>query len=353
MKPARLAQLDSLRAFAVLAVMVHHFVPVAKVIPEDFLTLGLLGVRFFFTLSGFLITSILLRDQAVGTFYLRRSIRIFPAYFLCIFILLMLGAADLRQNYLWHTFYVSNILFAFHGFTGAAHFWSLSVEEQFYLVWPWLMIKIPSRHSWKLAVAAIFFTLIYKSIIAFTLGPHLVGGLLPFACFDSLGLGALLACFRYDANLKPYRNLFLKTAVSLGSFIVGTQVIIYLCNRGTRIFWATSYLGVSLIFTWLVAKAAEGKLWKLIEARPLTYTGRISYGLYLWHIFMPALVIWLLGYNPGTWKLAALATLLTFAVAAASWKLVESPLNSLKRKIGVRNRVTQYEEAIENAAGGI
>ncbi len=349
-KPGRLRQIDSLRAFAVLAVLVHHFLPVNKLIPDDFLTLGLLGVRFFFTLSGFLITGILLRGQTFGTFYLRRAIRIFPAFYLCLLVLIVLGVSDVRQYYLWHFFYLSNVLFTFN--QGLApetgHFWTLAVEEQFYLVWPWLVLKTNPRHSWKLPVIAIVFTLVYKTVIAFTVGGHLAGGLLPFACLDSLGLGGLLACFDHDERLKPYRSLLLRVGLAIGSLIVAGQFILYMWGRGTRVFLSTGYLGVSLVFMWLVGKAADGKLPRIIEARPLVYTGKISYGIYLWHNFMPALAIWLVGYKLGTWTSAAFATLLTFLVAATSWILVESPLNSLKDKLGARHNMIKFEEATEN-----
>jgi len=351
----RLRQLDSLRAFAVLAVLVHHFLPVGRLIPEGFITLGLLGVRFFFTLSGFLITGILLRDRNIQNFYLRRAIRIFPAYYLCLLIVIVLGVGDVRQYYLWHISYLSNVLFTFYKglqpHTG--HFWSLAVEEQFYLVWPWLVLKTQARHAWKVSVAAILLTLVYKTVLSYTVGGHLAGGLLPFACLDSLGLGGLLACFGHDGRLKPYRNLFMNAALGLGSCIVAGQTVLYIWGRGTRIYYSTAYLGVSLIFTWLVGKAADGKLWRPIEARPLVYTGKISYGLYLWHNFMPALAVWLWGHNPGTWKLAAFSTLLTFIVAATSWKVFESPLNSLKDRIGTRRPVSKLAEALESKAGGI
>lgn len=349
-KPVRLRQIDSLRAFAVLAVLVHHFLPINKLIPDDFLTLGLLGVRFFFTLSGFLITGILLRGQTIGTFYLRRAIRIFPAFYLCLLVLIVLDVSDVRQYFLWHLSYLSNVLFTFnHGLAPeTGHFWTLAVEEQFYLVWPWLVLKTNPRHSWKLPVIAILFTLVYKTVIAFTLGAHLAGGLLPFACLDSLGLGALLACFGHDERLKPYRNLLLRGGLTLGSLIVAGQLVLYLWGRGTRIFISTGYLGVSLIFMWLVGKAADGKLPRIIETRPLVYTGKISYGIYLWHNFMPSLAIWLVGYSLGTWTSAALATLLTFLVASTSWILVESPLNSLKDKLGPRNNIHKFEEVAEN-----
>lgn len=348
----RLRQLDALRAFAVLAVLVEHFVPVDKIIPSDFLTLGLLGVRFFFTLSGFLITGILLRGQPISTFYFRRAIRIFPAYYACLLLVALLGVSDARQFFLYHLFYFSNVVFTFYKGTAGStgHFWSLAVEEQFYLVWPWLLRRFSARNVWKLPVAAILTTLIFKTAIAFTWGGHNAGALLPFACLDSLGLGALLACFGHDARLKPYRELFLRGALISGVLIVLAQFCLYVVGRGTRLFYSTSYLGVSLIFVWVVARGADGKLWKGIEARPLLYTGKISYGLYLWHNFALGLVVWCWGYKPSAWVVAPLATLFTYAAAATSWKLLESPLNTLKEKFTSRGKAVA---ALENAAGGI
>lgn len=352
-KIARLRQIDSLRAFAVIAVMIHHFLPVDRLIGE-FMTLGLLGVRFFFTLSGFLITGILLRGQTMGTFYVRRALRILPAYYACLIIVVLLGVPDARRFFGWHFFYLSNWLFVFWPGTGiqTGHFWSLAVEEQFYFVWPWLVLKFPAKHMWKLPVAAVLFTIIFKAALAFTVGGHIAGGLLPFACFDSLGLGALLAVFGHDARLKPYRERFMRAALVLGTLILIAQAYIYFGGRGYRILISTYYLGISLIFVWLVGKAADGKLWKIIEAKPIVYTGKISYGLYLWHNFMPALAVWLIGYRPRDSALAALATVLTFAIAAASWAFLESPLNALKDRIGARVSPVGTK-ALENSAGGI
>jgi len=354
MNPRRLPQLDSLRAFAVIAVLVHHFVPVEKIIPEGFLTLGLLGVRFFFTLSGFLITGILLRGQTIKTFYIRRALRIFPAYYLCLLVVFALDIAGVRQYFWWHVTYLSNVLFAFRpGIpSSTGHFWSLAVEEQFYLVWPWLVLKTPARHAWKLPIAAIIFTLVFKTVVAFAFDGHLAGGLLVFGCLDSLGLGALLACFSHDERLKPHRDRFMRASLVLGTLIVMGQTGLYIWGRGTRIFYSTAFLGVSLIFVWLVGKAADGKL-SLIESRPLIYTGKISYGLYLWHNFMPALTVWLMGYDPGIWVRAALGVALTFAVAATSWKLFESPLNTLKDRLGTHTLSKSLDNALEETAGGI
>jgi peptidoglycan/LPS O-acetylase OafA/YrhL len=128
--------------------MVHHFLPVDHYIPTDYLTLGLLAVRLFFVLSGFLITGILLgyrRDEpktALKRFYSRRILRIFPIYYLTLFVALALQVRPIQQGAIWHLTYTSNFIAPFHPewMGPASHFWTLAVEEQFYLVWPCIML---------------------------------------------------------------------------------------------------------------------------------------------------------------------------------------------------------------------
>ncbi len=151
-----LDQLDTLRAFAVTAVLIRHFWPEL----QPGLDLGARGVHLFFVLSGFLITGILLRSRALvedsgrGTglairrFYIRRFLRIFPIYYLVLAVTWALGFPDVRSGIVWHLAYGSNILFAIENQwpPTTAHLWSLSVEEQFYLIWPLLMLLVPRRH---------------------------------------------------------------------------------------------------------------------------------------------------------------------------------------------------------------
>lgn len=145
-KPQHARQLDSVRAFAAIAVILHHEGPFPRM--PFFRDLGNDGVARFFVLSGFLITGILLRarDDAerggVGVaavlraFYARRSLRIFPLYYLVLFALVAFGVANIRQSAAWHALYLSNVLSARNGhYVFPLHFWSLSVEEQFYFGW--------------------------------------------------------------------------------------------------------------------------------------------------------------------------------------------------------------------------
>ena len=141
-------QLDTIRAIAVLLVIIHHWLPqdsVLNIVPN-----GPLGVNIFFVLSGFLITGILLREKDKAevlkqkkktifrNFYIRRSLRIFPIYYLFLFVLWVIHDPSVQSDGTYFYTYTSNYLFYSQEFFPArtAHLWSLGVEEQFYLLWP-------------------------------------------------------------------------------------------------------------------------------------------------------------------------------------------------------------------------
>jgi peptidoglycan/LPS O-acetylase OafA/YrhL len=337
---------------AVCAVLIHHFLPVQRLFPEDFLTLGLLAVRLFFVLSGYLITGILLRSRslsfgrALREFYTRRALRILPIYYLTLIVAALVGVTAVSQFLFWHTFYVSNILFILKpgvsGLTG--HFWTLSVEEQFYILWPFLVLLTPYKHIAKTILATVGLGIVWKTLVAFTLGPHLAGAILTPACFNSLAIGALLAFIENDKELSVRRDKFLRSALIAGVAIVLLQTVLYLEGRGFRYFWSTSYLGVSLVFVWLVGRAArgfKGKLGAILEWAPVRYVGKISYGIYLYHFFMPDVVRYLaqrLSLRPPHALLTFVsASALTLATAIISWHLIEKPINQWKERLRFSN----------------
>src|SRR6266849_732607 len=156
-------QLDGIRTLAVSAVFLQHFVGfqnlpgILGVIPW-----GQLGVKLFFVLSGFLITGVLLRSRdaveqagvsnwfAARQFYVRRFLRIFPLYYFVIAICVLLNIPPVREILVWLLTYTLNIYASLRGQWGnldlyVAHFWSLAVEEQFYIVWPWFLLFAPRK----------------------------------------------------------------------------------------------------------------------------------------------------------------------------------------------------------------
>lgn len=343
MHAERLPQLDGLRALAVTFVMAFHFIPGV----DRFAPLGSIGVRLFFVLSGFLITRILLRDslnlgsdpehnrsrraaigEALRRFYLRRSLRIFPVFYVVLAAAALINIGPVRSTIGWHVTYLTNAyLFergAWHG--SISHLWSLAVEEQFYLVWPLLVLTIAER---RLA------PVIAVMVIASPLSRVVVGGpmnsVLPTSCLDSLGAGALLA-------LPATRELVIRIGKTVGLPLIAAALALRYTGVDGVPLEVVLDLGVSLGSAWLVGSAAKGfrgAIGSALQLKSVVYVGTISYGLYLFHGFMP----YVLGrYVPGfiqmAWPARALLlTAATFAVASVSWRVLEAPILTLKDRL--------------------
>lgn len=288
---------------------------------------GLFGVRLFFVLSGFLITGILLdgrdaieRGASFGhelrTFYIRRSLRIFPVYYLVLAITALLGFPFIVDWFGWHALYGTNILLSINGHwmgTGS-HLWSLAVEEQFYLLWPALLLAVSRRAVLPLIIGVIFSASIWRwSIMGMGL-PHIASFTMVFGCLDALGLGALLAyASRQGWDTRRWTLPMLVAGIPLlwldddigRPMIAGAIVNYILVNRGTA----------------LLAP---------LRLAPITYIGTISYGLYLYHPFVQMAVGPLLPKMDT--KLQILAySIATLLVTVTSWELFEKPVNGLKR----------------------
>lgn len=336
----RLPQLDGLRAVAVTMVMAFHFVPGTS----GAAPLGSIGVRLFFVLSGFLITRILLpstriqfagaesnarsgqaRLAVIRNFYIRRGLRIFPLFYLVLALAALVNIGPVRETIGWHVTYLTNFyLFergAWHG--SISHLWSLAVEEQFYLVWPWLIFLWPERRLPVLIVAMVCLAPLSRLIVV---GP--MTSVLPLSCVDALGAGALLAL---SSTRRPVMSAGLLIGVPL------TLVMLTLRYAGVSgpPFEVALDFGVSLTGAWVVGRAIpgfRGSIGRFLAARPVVYIGTISYGLYLYHGFMP----YLLGrYVPDflqlSWPIRCLMlSAATLLMASLSWRFFEAPILKLK-----------------------
>ena len=163
------------------------------------------GVHLFYVLSGFLITGILLdvrerADRVAGlkAFYIRRALRIFPAFYLTLALAWIADVPPVRETFWWHALYLSNVQIVVSGeWPGAiSHFWSLAVEEQFYLLWPWLIVWVPRRWLVPAIVAAIAVAPLFRLWLAMIGYRETMLGVLTPGWLDSLGVGALLALMR-------------------------------------------------------------------------------------------------------------------------------------------------------------
>jgi len=199
-------QLDAIRALAVLGVFYSHFWDNASYS-------GILSVRVFFVLSGFLITGILLGLKATDgsgrarpgsttaghglvAFYARRALRIWPVYYAVLLPLLLVNAQDVRASAPWHLLFASNVWFAYtEGWTPsfAAPWWSLALEEQFYLVWPVLVLSLSRRGLAGVTAVLVAASFVQHLQIVPGLPVWLASDIMPLAHGDALGTGALLA----------------------------------------------------------------------------------------------------------------------------------------------------------------
>jgi len=331
-------QLDTLRAIAVLCVLYSHYW-------EESSIAGSVAVRLFFVLSGFLITDILLCARtAAGAlttpprhfvhFFVRRALRLWPAYYLILGAMLLLNIQHIRAVAPWHLFFASNILFAMRGDHIpwiAAPWWTLGVEEQFYLVWPFVILLPPRAWLKWLAGAAVLVGTMWHVAMARMGNDSLAAYYLLPASLDALGGGAALALAWRRVSLRP---LYIAGALAL----LPLAALARIGSFG----WEAEALSVMSMAA-LVAACAEGiggRAGVLLGWRPLRLLGRISYGVYLYHMAVLAAFFALLDryptmprYGPATFVLCGTAVI---ALAVLSWLLVERPVNRLKRRFPLR-----------------
>jgi len=349
-----MAQLDALRAFAVIAVIIHHYTRSGWGFGADS------GVKLFFTLSGFLITGILLRGRAstqendigrlpaLGRFYARRFLRIFPLYYFVIAVAFAINLQPARKVIGWLLTYTLNIHMANQGWFEAnfAHFWSLSVEEQFYVFWPWLVLFFPQRWLLHGVLAMASVGPLYRFSYVWS-GYHNMTGISSYistlSCVDSLGLGALLAVLVHHRVLKPDTRWI---RIVLPAAIATTAAMFWFANDDV---YLIAYAPVQSVTFCCVIYAASlgigGPVGQFLEWQPLRYLGKISYGLYVYHPLMPRLAGFILvkvtGINFPEYSLpvSAVAVVLTLVVASVSWRLIEKPINDLKHYFEYRPRL--------------
>jgi peptidoglycan/LPS O-acetylase OafA/YrhL len=311
---------------------------------------GYIGVDVFFVLSGFLITTLLLREYerqkhiALGRFYARRALRLLPAVFaVCAFVLIhgpqLPGAVNVRglhNGVIGTVFYFSNWQAAFNLlplYTLTEHTWSLAIEEQFYLFWPPILALLLWRRFGERKLLTVLAVLALGSAI--WRGVLWSGGASQFRVYygsdvraDALLIGCALAVLRYYGRLPSRIS---RAALPAGATLVAFVVLVRLSDGWlyygglTLAALATAFLIAALV---VAPDSAAGRLLSLSALRGL---GRISYGLYLWH--WPVFLI----LNPGELGLAWLPAQVvrisvSIAVAIASYFLIERPFLRLRHR---------------------
>lgn len=294
--------LDTLRAFAVIFVIVHHWglpLPpnavvsyVQRVIIPD----GRFGVDLFFVLSGYLITSILLEARAshgrgnlniIKSFIVRRALRIFPIFYAAILILFLANYPFVRDHVAWFLTYTSNILcYREESWNSFSHTWSLSVEEQFYLLWPWLIVYVRQNHLKYIFVLAIVLglgtTFYTVKVLHNSFGPVLMP-----SCMQAFGIGGIYAYVKGQPGFPERFLQMLRIAFPLA--LVAHFYWAFSPDGGHLNYWyrtANSIVGIWLVHK-VVCNRSEWVRRTLLENRFLNTVGQISYGIYLYHYALP------------------------------------------------------------------
>lgn len=346
-------QLDGVRALAVLGPLIVHFWP--DNVPDSPYTkaiahLGSLGVDLFFVISGFLITGILLHSKqrisegtdtlkgTLITFFLRRSLRIFPIYYLVLLALLVLGMPEIRAHWSWYFGYASNYLFMIKNSWGGAlsHTWSLAVEEQFYLLWPFLVLCVRRNYLPALFTTMFLMAPVLRiTLIAIGTSPMSVAKS-AFTCFDPLCGGALLALwFANGASLPGWNRLrsigLLGTAAAL---MLAAYYVVFLRGGPMNPQVPLLRTAATLAFMLFVGAAAigrTGRVGRILTTSSVQYIGRISYGLYLYHLPVAWVINNTLEFNlPRNLGSLFIYTGITLAVASVSYYFIERPVNRFK-----------------------
>jgi peptidoglycan/LPS O-acetylase OafA/YrhL len=362
------AELDSLRFFAFLGVFIFHIAPrdpqlyLAHHFHPAFLIpwvcgvagAGAFGVDLFFALSAYLITVLLLRERSarghidVKAFYVRRILRIWPVYFFFVAIAALIPHWVRSQKLPWpyvagYLLLAGNWVYAFKGIptSMAVPLWSISVEEQFYVCWPLLLRKMTTR---KLLWGVCGLLLAGNLVRIILISMHASGAAVEyntFARIDAIGLGILAACVLGDRT--PKLSLAARGGLSITALLTWITIAMYGGLNSPRT--AAPVLG-TLIGRPLVAVAATTILVSFIGAvdqlkalgsPTLTYLGRISYGLYVYHLAGLLIARSLLpGEDLGESALhAVIALAITIVVSAISYRWLESPFLRLKERFAV------------------
>ncbi len=354
-------ELDELRFFAFLMVFLHHAFPhdpsfwtklgvplfLARIVAGVGAT-GAFGVSLFFVLSSYLITELLLREKDLfGTldlksFYIRRILRIWPLYFAFLALAVALrwivpGQHVTLQAGVWFSFLAGNWFIVFHGFPSSVIFplWSVSIEEQFYITWPAVVRKVSESGMLIFAVLLLLVATVARTYLGMH---HTFEGDVwcnTFVQLDPIAAGILIAVLlkgkipRLSSLTRVAMMLAGITALALGSLYFGIKNDPLTTMRIVLGYPSVGLGGALLLLSVLRSRDGAGN-------RVLIYLGRISYGLYVFHVL--GLLISNYAVHDQTANLfryslrIGVALTLTIAMAAVSYRWLETPFLSLKQR---------------------
>jgi peptidoglycan/LPS O-acetylase OafA/YrhL len=364
--------IQGLRALAVLAVIVDHLCGW----PGG----GFIGVDVFFVISGFLISGLLIRQHektghiSFFDFYRRRIKRIVPAAVLVIVATVVAGhgvlrsqqVGELRVDAFWALLFSANWRFGLQGtdyfnldraISPLQHYWSLSIEEQFYFVWPWVMLAIFTifaRRAARIALSAVMIVIVIGSFVYAIAATRSDADSAYFSSFTrawELGVGALLALAVPQLQRIPDVVRPAMAWIGLGGILVGVWFI-----SGDHGFPAPA-AALPVLATALVIAAGtyrdpkqQQRKFAILTNVGARFVGDISYSLYLWHF--PVIILFSTWYGPPDGVYYTLTVLMIAALSIASYYLVEQPLRYLPWGFSLPLKRQNYRSDFGRWAGG-
>lgn len=341
-------ELDGMRGFAILAVMLFHAgVP--------FLNGGFIGVDIFFVLSGFLITSLIINEYDATSrlnlknFYVRRLLRLGPALLVLLLIFSFLSVVFLSKDKaqanlvdsLISLFYMSNWARAFsiHPPDYLGHTWSLSIEEQFYILWPPTLLALLRTFDNRWIIAFVAFLIAMSSwmlriyLIHFGVSfERLYNGLDTRA--DTLMIGCVLGIILSAGLLSNRVQLILSKWISMLSPVAILSLILISLNMTWKnnqlyfwVFFAVEILTATLILHLFINR--NSVIHKIFSMRCIVWIGSISYGLYLWHY---PIFVAMVRLKFSRLEVITYGFIMTFVVSTLSFYILEKPVLKFKRQ---------------------
>jgi peptidoglycan/LPS O-acetylase OafA/YrhL len=405
----KLQSLDGLRAIAILLVFFHHVqshIPAVNLPAQVFrmyANQGWMGVDLFFVLSGFLITGILLDTREASNyftgFYARRILRIFPLYYLVLTLIIVLGmklnssvvsaSLPLPEDRWLYFCYLTNWLGLWKGHWGPnylGHFWSLAVEEQFYLLWPLVVWLVRPRSVPLIAGLAVLLSAMIRLAWAQHSGAQMAIAFATVSRLDALFVGALCAfLFRNREYMaKIHRWLPWIAGLGVGSFLLAFSEKLFFHQRGALQVYGSAgsvrqledaitlfserggYTLLALGFGALVLFAAYTEsettwMQKLLKSSWLAPIGTYSYGIYVFHVpiigaasffLYPRLVrsLGAMGYPMLECTYIVVLAAMTFIVSALSYEIFEKRILYYKRYFEAKYALASSEAVVEERA---
>ena len=353
----RAVQLDGLRAIAMVAICWDHWCPAGwpRVLPFE------VFLFFFLVLTGYLITGSLLRERdraearggpwktaALKNYHLRRGLRILAPYYAALALAWLVRAPDvLGAGMAWYALHLSNIHMAFLGYwpAGTNHFWSLAIQQQFYVIWPFVIWFLPRK--W-LVPAVLVFTAVgplsrmfHDSFLPWCAWPQV----LTWMSFDYFGIGGLfaLALHRGMALESPGLRWLAVAAFAGYLGIFGAHALGW-PTFGLRAFQQMLLAAALCGFIAAATAGFPGVVKRLLEHPVLQRIGQVSYGIYLFHNLAPLVtgkICWFLWNGSfespiGMVFRIAIYAAVTWGLTLASWRWIELPLQTARAKLTPR-----------------